>query len=71
MNDWDDELQRSEGSPSSSTVGILDDAAVQDLINLDKAIAQLQQTNFRVSRRIIQAMMQFLTNLCDRLSKIN
>ena len=39
------------------TLGILDDAATQGLINLAEAIAQLQQTNFRVSRRIIQALL--------------
>lgn len=39
------------------TVGILDDAAEQGLINLAEAIAQLQKTNFRVSRRIIQALL--------------
>ncbi|MGL5083703.1 MAG: DUF3368 domain-containing protein [Microcoleaceae cyanobacterium] len=39
------------------TLGILDDASTQGLINLAEAIAQLQQTNFRVSRRIIQALL--------------
>ncbi|MBM0743388.1 DUF3368 domain-containing protein [Phormidium sp. CLA17] len=39
------------------TLGILDDAATQGLINLAEAIAQLQQTNFRVSRPIIQALL--------------
>jgi predicted nucleic acid-binding protein len=39
------------------TLGILDDAAAQGSINLAEAIAQLQQTNFRVSRRIIQALL--------------
>jgi predicted nucleic acid-binding protein len=40
------------------TIGILDDAANQGLINLAETIAQLQQTNFRISRRIIQALLQ-------------
>lgn len=44
------------------TVGILDDAAEQGLINLAEAIAQLQQTNFRISRRIIQALLNKLKN---------
>jgi predicted nucleic acid-binding protein len=44
------------------TLGILDDAASQGLINLAEAIAQLQQTNFRVSRRIIQALLKKPTN---------
>jgi len=38
-------------------LGILDDAADQGLINLAEVLAQLQQTNFRVSRRIIQALL--------------
>ncbi len=38
-------------------LGILDDAADQGLINLAEVFAQLQQTNFRVSRRIIQALL--------------
>lgn len=38
-------------------LGILDDAASQGLIDLAETIAQLQQTNFRVSRRIIQALL--------------
>lgn len=44
------------------TLGILDDAATQGLINLAEAIAQLQQTNFRISRRIIQALLNKPTN---------
>jgi len=43
-------------------LGILDDAANQGLINLAEAIAQLQQTNFRVSRRIIQALLNKAEN---------
>jgi predicted nucleic acid-binding protein len=39
------------------TLGILDDAATQGLINLAETIAQLQQTNFRASRRIIQVLL--------------
>jgi predicted nucleic acid-binding protein len=39
------------------TLGILDDAAAQGLIHLAEAIAQLQQTNFRVSRRIIRTLL--------------
>jgi predicted nucleic acid-binding protein len=45
------------GIPIIGTLGILDDAATQGLIDLAEAIAQLQQTNFRVSRRIIQALL--------------
>ena len=39
------------------TLGILDDAATQGFIDLPEIIAQLQKTNFRVSRRIIQALL--------------
>jgi predicted nucleic acid-binding protein len=39
------------------TLGILDDAATQDFIDLPETIAQLQKTNFRVSRRIIQELL--------------
>jgi predicted nucleic acid-binding protein len=39
------------------TLGILDDAATQGFIDLPETIAQLQKTNFRVSRRIIQELL--------------
>lgn len=47
------------GIPIIGTLGILDDAASQGLIELADVITRLQQTNFRISRRIIQ-------NLLDR-----
>lgn len=50
------------GLPIIGTLGILDDAATQGLIDLAETIAQLQQTNFRVSRRIIQALLNKRTN---------
>lgn len=40
------------------TLGVLDDAASQGLIELSDAIARLQQTNFRISRRIIQKLLE-------------
>lgn len=40
------------------TLGILDDAASQGFVDLVDAIAQLQQTNFRISRRIIQTLLE-------------
>lgn len=46
------------GIPLIGTLGILDDAANQGLVQLSEAIAQLQQTIFRISRRIIQALLQ-------------
>ncbi|MEM9447445.1 MAG: DUF3368 domain-containing protein [Cyanobacteria bacterium P01_E01_bin.6] len=44
--------------PIIGTLGILDDAANQGLIDFSDAIARLQQTNFRISRRIIQALLE-------------
>lgn len=46
------------GVPIIGTLGILDDAANQGLINLAEAIDRLCQTNFRISRRIIQALLE-------------
>lgn len=50
-------IAKERGIAIIGTLGILDDAAAQGLINLAEAITQLQQTNFRVSRRIIQALL--------------
>jgi predicted nucleic acid-binding protein len=51
------QIAEERGIAIIGTLGILDDAANQGLIDLAEAIAQLQQTNFRVSRRIIQALL--------------
>lgn len=51
------QIAEERGIAIIGTLGILDDAADQGLINLAEVIAQLQQTNFRVSRRIIQALL--------------
>lgn len=51
------QIASDRGLPIIGTLGILDDAATQGLIDLAQVIAQLQQTNFRVSRRIIQALL--------------
>jgi predicted nucleic acid-binding protein len=40
------------------TLGVLDAAASERLVDLPDAIAPLQQTNFRISRRIIQALLE-------------
>jgi predicted nucleic acid-binding protein len=40
------------------TLGILDEAAARGWINLREALAQLQQTNFRVSRQIVETLLQ-------------
>ncbi|MFB2981854.1 DUF3368 domain-containing protein [Microseira sp. BLCC-F43] len=55
-------IAQERGIAIIGTLGILDDAAAQGLINLAEAIAQLQQTNFRISRRIIQALLNKPTN---------
>ena len=52
------QLAAERGLPIIGTLGILDDAASQGLIALTETIARLQQTNFRASRRIIQALLQ-------------
>ena len=44
--------------PIIGTLGILDDAAHQGFVELSDAIARLQQTNFRISRRIIQKLLE-------------
>ena len=49
---------RDRDIPIIGTIGILDDAAAQGWIDLPGAIARLQQTNFRISRRTIQALLQ-------------
>jgi predicted nucleic acid-binding protein len=46
------------GIPIIGTLGILDDAASQGLIELAEVITRLQQTNFRISRRIIQTLLE-------------
>jgi len=43
--------------PIIGTVGILDEAARQGWIDLAPTLAQLQQTNFRISRRLIQTLL--------------
>ena len=43
--------------PIIGTLGILDAAASQGLIELAEVITRLQQTNFRISRRIIQQLL--------------
>jgi predicted nucleic acid-binding protein len=56
------QIAEERGIAIIGTLGILDDAANQGLINLAEAISQLQQTNFRVSRRIIQALLNKAEN---------
>jgi len=46
------------GIPIIGTLGILDDAASQGLVDLSDAIARLQQTNFRISRRLTQKLLE-------------
>ncbi|MCC5897059.1 MAG: DUF3368 domain-containing protein [Phormidium sp. BM_Day4_Bin.17] len=51
------QIAKERGIAIIGTLGILDDAASQGFIKIGEAIAQLQQTNFRISRRIIQALL--------------
>lgn len=46
------------GVPVIGTLGILDAAASQGLVELSDAIIRLRQTNFRISRRIIQTLLE-------------
>ncbi|WP_339384110.1 DUF3368 domain-containing protein [Gloeocapsopsis crepidinum] len=55
-------IASNQGISTIGTFGILDDAATQGLIDLGETIAQLQQTNFRVSRHIIQALLNKQVN---------
>jgi predicted nucleic acid-binding protein len=45
------------GIPIIGTLGLLDDAVSKGLIDLAEVIIRLQQTNFRISRRIIQQLL--------------
>ncbi|MDX2099544.1 MAG: DUF3368 domain-containing protein [Leptolyngbyaceae cyanobacterium bins.59] len=51
------QIARDRGISTIGTLGILDDAGRQGWINLAESIARLQQTNFRVSHRLIQALL--------------
>lgn len=46
------------GIPIIGTLGILDDAASQGLVELSDALTRLQRTNFRISRRIIRTLLE-------------
>jgi predicted nucleic acid-binding protein len=46
------------GLPIIGILGVLDDAATQGLINISTALTDLQQTNFRASRRLIQTLLR-------------
>ena len=46
------------GIPIIGTIGILDAAARQGLVELSDVLARLQQTNFRISRRMIQTLLE-------------
>jgi predicted nucleic acid-binding protein len=46
-----------EGLEIMGIVGILDEAAEKNLIDIRLAITQLQQTNFRVSPRLVKQLL--------------
>ncbi|BAU10445.1 hypothetical protein LEP3755_09290 [Leptolyngbya sp. NIES-3755] len=50
-------LARSRGLKITGLIGILDDAASMGLIDLPNTIAKLQTTNFHISSRLIQALL--------------
>ncbi|GAB4211014.1 MAG: hypothetical protein OHK0012_02720 [Synechococcales cyanobacterium] len=45
------------GIATIGTLGILDDATDQGLINLAEVLTELQKTNFGASRHIIQTLL--------------
>jgi predicted nucleic acid-binding protein len=51
-------IAEARGIAIIGTLGILDDAVAQGWINLTEAIAQLEQTNFRISRQIIETLLK-------------
>ncbi len=51
------QIARERGISIIGTLGILDDAASQSLVDLSDSITRLQKTNFRISRSIIQALL--------------
>jgi predicted nucleic acid-binding protein len=46
-----------EGLEITGILGILDEAAEKNLIDIRLAITQLQQTNFRVSPRLVKQLL--------------
>lgn len=46
------------GLKITGVLGILDEAATLNLIDLPRAIVRLQQTNFRISPRLIQTLLK-------------
>ncbi|WP_200892281.1 DUF3368 domain-containing protein [Aliterella atlantica] len=42
----------------TGVLGILDEAARQNLLDFPEAIARLQQTTFRASSKLIQSLLQ-------------
>jgi predicted nucleic acid-binding protein len=50
-------IARSRGLRVTGLLGVLDEAARQELIGFPNAIARLQQTTFRASDRLIQSLL--------------
>ncbi|MDB9315010.1 DUF3368 domain-containing protein [Spirulina sp. CS-785/01] len=51
-------IAQSYGLNITGLLGILDEAAQQNLVNLPKAIYALQKTTFRASPQLIQTLLQ-------------
>lgn len=58
-------VAQNRGLRVTGLMGVLDEAAKQNLIDLPLIIARLQQTSFRVSSKLIQILLQSYT---DRLN---
>jgi len=52
------EIARGRGLRVIGTLGILVDADQRHLINLEEAIADLRETNFRISRQLLEAALE-------------
>lgn len=51
------QVARTQGLSVTGLLGILDEAATRDLLNLPEAVEHLRQTNFRASPRILKSLL--------------
>lgn len=52
------QIAQSRGLRVTGLLGVLDEAARQNLVDFPKAISRLQETTFRASSRLIQSLLQ-------------
>ena len=50
-------VAQTQGLPVTGLLGILDQAATENLIDLSEAVERLYQTNFRASPRILKLLL--------------